>query len=77
MVSDSFIRFNVPEYSETDVECGPVISIQIYEQDCQTLSTAFKNADDAISTLSNGFYHLSLLDELTPKTYDFCLGVTT
>ena len=65
------------KYSEIDVECGPVTAIHIYEEDCKTLSTTFKNADNAIASLLDGFYYLSLQDETTPKSNKFCLGVAT
>ena len=77
MVGDSKIRVKVPNYSETDSNCPAVEHIKIYDKDCLTISTAFENANDLMSTLSGGFLFANLVNIEAPQTYEFCIKVTS
>ena len=62
MVGDSDIKFKAPVYSETDSNCPPVSGYTIYEKDCTTLSSAFENSSDLMSTLSDEFLNAKLVN---------------
>ena len=77
MVGDLNIYFTSPAYSETDSNCPPVSVITIFENDCTTISTAFENSANMITSVTNGFYNARLVDKTSPITYKLCLGVVT
>ena len=68
MIGDSKIKFIVPNYSQTDPNCQAVEHIKIYEKDCVTISSAFENSNDLMSSLSGGFLEAKLADETLPQT---------
>ena len=76
MVGDSNIRFKTPAYSETDSNCPAVSDYKIYDKDCNSISTDFENSSDLISSLTVGYLYAKLASQ-TPKTYEFCLQVST
>jgi len=47
----------------------------IYSKECTTISTDFSNA--ASLSVEGGFLYAELADKTTPKTYEFCLKVST
>ena len=67
-VSNSEKRFIVPYYSETDSNCPVVSQIKIYEKDCSTISTAFSNSNDLMSSLSDGLLYGELANDKVPQT---------
>ena len=66
MIGDSDTEFIIPVYSETDAECPQEVSVKIYENDCVTLSAAFENSADLMSTLSNGTMKAKLVNQQVP-----------
>jgi hypothetical protein len=77
MVGDSYIRFKIPEINETDLDCPSVKNMTIYEKDCTTISSVFKNPNDLMSSLSDRFVYAELNNKIAHGTYEFCIGVTS
>ena len=49
-VGDFDIKMKIPAFI-ADSKCPAVSSVQIYEDDCSTVSKDFKNSDDLMITL--------------------------
>ena len=65
MIGEPIIKFNIPNYSETDSECPVVTSHQIYDKTCTTLSTVFESSSDITSSLSSGVLSAIPVDKTT------------
>jgi len=77
MVKDLNIAFKVPQFIDSDINCPAVTGYELFNKDCNTLSSAFENAGDLGPTLSNRFLYGKLVNKTALKTYQFCLKVTT
>jgi len=64
-------------YAWTNSDCPEVTAETIFDKDCQTLSKYFENANNLISSLSNGYLLAKLADDTIPKTYEFCLKIVS
>ena len=77
MVGDTDPGFKVALYAETDSNCPDVDTVKAFEKDCSTISSAFKNSDNLMTTLSSGYLWAKLVNNLDPSFYEFCLGVSS
>ena len=57
--------------------CPSVKNMTIYEKDCLTISSVFKNPNDLMSSLTGGFVYAELANATAHGTYEFCIGATT
>jgi hypothetical protein len=51
--------------------------MMIYDEDCKTLSTNFKNSGDLMSSLSNGYMYALLNNGASLSSFKFCIKVTS
>jgi hypothetical protein len=77
MVGDLDPGFKVAKYAETDSNCPDVDTVKAYEKDCSTISSAFQNSDNLMTTLSSGYLWAKLVNNQDPSSHEFCLGVSS
>ena len=50
---------------------------EVFEDDCTTPSKDFDNADNMLTTLSNGKMIALVKDNINPKIYELCIVATS